>query len=251
MNKALFILILSFLIASVIIGMIFSIYKYTTLPGAILLFILLFWILLRKIVEISIFPGSNWIWKRGIEANYCKELSIQIEDRIKSLREYLENLMQFNIEMQETYIQNGKAIIISIIENYEGFNIKLSRKQAKICNMLKNLQENLEKTCIVINETDQFSLWDWLEIRLDCSTISSIKIPQNQSNSPINTSINICKALENTLRDCFTQKNCLKSLYRWLFDDTFGTIDYMKVDLIKRFNCEEISLKNGKINIDW
>ena len=178
-------------------------------------------------------------------------MSSQIVDRIQYLKDYLQYLISTNNPIQDSYTQNGKAVITSILDNYKGLNKKLSRKQTKLYNMLKSLQENLEKVVMIINENEEFTLWDWLAIRINYSAVTRLRISNKRVDSPIKKAIGICRAIENTLKHCFSQKNCIQSLYRYLLDDTVGTLDYMRIDLINRFKCEEICLFNGNVKIDW
>lgn len=251
MKSSLVVCLLTTLIILITIGLIYSISSYTTLPGGILISLIILWIFLRKAVEISLFPGSFWFWKRGLEQNYCKEMSLQITDKIRSLHEFLQNLIDLKPHLQESYSQNGKIIIASILENYEGMQCTLSKRQKRICKLLMLLQDNLENTRVVVNGRENFSLWEWIEIRLECPQIDSIYPTDVVSSSSIVSAISVCEDIESLLEKSFVPLNCIQKLWRWIFDDTIGTMDYMRVDLMKRFNCEEVFLYNGQVKISW
>ena len=241
----------STLVIIVIIGTLYSLTTYVTLPGSIILLILMLWLLLRKIIEISLFPGSTWFWKRGVEFNYCKEMCIQISDKIKHLREYMTYILSSNLTLQELYSQNGKNTINSIIENYEGMQCKLSGRQNRLCELLKDLRSELLNTTVVVNDNDSFPLWQWIEIRLECPPITSIRSTDTSNTSSIASAIALCREIENLLLRPFENTNCLNRLVQWLLNDTVGTIDYMRVDLMNRFSCEEIIIPNGRVKISW
>jgi hypothetical protein len=246
--KFTFTLILLFLLIS--IGVAYSLNIYITLPSCIILLLLTAWVILRKIVEVSIFPGYSWFWKRGLESNYCKEISIQISEKLKNLKEFLQSVVAKDYKFQELYTQNSRRVIESLIENYEAITNQLSRRQLELYNLLKYLKDSLEETVVIVNTTERFVMWMWIEVRLECFVTSGF-CPDTSESSPIMTAISLCDSIIRFLEDCHRPKNCLKKFLRFSFDNTIGSLDYMRADLNKRFNCKELTINNGNVLINW
>lgn len=244
-------LALTLLLLSITIGILYSIVNYVSVPGCILAFIIIIWLIIRKAVEISLFPGSSFFWRRGIESNYLKEISFQVSEKLRSLKDYLENVKQNNLRLQDFHFSNSKILIESLIDNYSSIEKPLSRHQKSFFALLVDLKKSLENTEVVINDLDLFSLYDWLEIRFECAQVRSITIKTQISKDSLDQAIVILDKIDNRLAKSYLPRNCVFSAFRWLFDDTIGSVDYMRADLHKRFNCEEITVANGKEKINW
>lgn len=244
-------LVATLLILSITIGIVYSIVNYISIPGSILAFIIVLWLIIRKAVEISLFPGSSFFWRRGIENNYLKEISFQISEKLRNLKDYLENVKQNNLRLQDIHFSNSKILIDSLIENYSSIEKPLSRYQKSFLTLLIDLKNSLESTEVVINDLDIFSLYDWLEIRFECAQVRSVAINTQISKDNLDQAIVTLEKIDSRLAKSYQPKNCVFSAFRWLFDDTIGSIDYMRADLQKRFNCEEITVVNGRVKINW
>ncbi|OMJ87230.1 hypothetical protein SteCoe_11072 [Stentor coeruleus] len=243
-------LTLILLLLSITIGILYSIVNYISVPGSILAFIIILWLIIRKAVEISLFPGSNYFWRRDIESNYLKEISFQISEKLRNLKEYLENVKQSNLKLQDFHFSNSKILINSLIDNYSSINKPLSRHQKSFYILLIDLKKLLENIEVIINDLDMFTLYDWLEIRFECAQVNSISIKTQVSKDNLNQAIMTLEKIDIRLAKSYQPRNCVFSAFRWLFDDTIGSVDYMRADLQKRFNCEEFTIVNGKEKIN-
>lgn len=250
MNIWIIILALILLVMCLIIGVLYSLSDYTTIPGSILIFILLLWLVIRKIVQVSIFPGSCFFWRRVIENNYLKELSSHISTKLKNLKEYLESIKSSDLQKQELHNRNYKNFIDTFINNYLTIDKKMSRYQKSFFMLICKLKTILEDIDIFVNGTDKFSLYIWLDERLDYGQIDEICINNHESNEKFDLAMRVLDEIEYRLQECFKPKCCLGRAFRWLFDDTIACIEYMRVDLKKRFTCEEINFVNGKFKIN-
>jgi len=87
-----FVLILSavLILASIVLVFNICMARLLTIPGAFLLNLGLFWLLLRLIVRILVFPGSIMLWKRNTEASYRVEMAKQFTHHIEHLQGFLE-----------------------------------------------------------------------------------------------------------------------------------------------------------------
>ena len=64
--------------------------------------------------------------------------------------------------------------------------------------------------------------------------------------------LNNLETIENLIDDFLSNKsNCFKFIKNFLYNDSFGSIPQLKIELISRFNCEEIKIPiEGSINVD-
>ena len=236
---------------SILVIILYSFSRFVTVPGSVLIFFILAWMINRKLIIYLLFPGSSWCWKRHMESNYCKEMSVQVSEKINSLQEYIQSIIIQNVGIRDLCTENWRGTILSLLENYAGMQKKLSKSQKKFHELLKSLQSQLELSIIVVNGIENFKLWDWIEIRFECPSSNTIHFLDTSEASSVQKAVNLCTELQKLLENCYIEKNFIKKAVRWVFNDTIGNIDYMRADLKKRFNCEEILLKNGKILIDW
>lgn len=251
MSAILLLLALVFLAILIILGILYSFIDKISIPGGILIFLLILWLVLRKVVYISIFPGCSYFWRRNIETNYLKEISLQVSEKLKSLKDYLENLKSGDFQLQEFHMHNSKVLISTLINNYTSLPKKLSRYQTKFYTLLIELKKTLEKLEVLVNNTEKYSLYEWLDLRFESEQVESVVLINDDSWGKIGTAVEILSKIENELYNCYGPKKVICNGFRWVFNDMIGTMDYMRVDLMKRFNCEEIDLKNGKCKINW
>ena len=213
-------------------------YVLTTI-GSILLFLLSIWLLLRLAVQILVFPGSCWFWKRSIEANFCYELSNNVYYKIRDLKQYLkavQNQERFSLQSNSAYL------IESIIDRLRSVSAecKLSDLQSKFMQRLEVLKQVLQETMVIIDSTSSKSMWDWLQERVTRPDPTDIVYEDYPDCHQAKRLISLCCELEEgLLQSCGATSN-MKRLKRWVFDDTIGSIDYMREDLKRRYKCEQI-----------
>ncbi|CAG9319000.1 unnamed protein product [Blepharisma stoltei] len=231
-----------------------------TLPCSILLIVVLFKILLSYAAQYIIFPGSSWFWQRSIESSYCKELTHQLYLKVKTLRTYLENLFpeiaRENLDnsnfQQTTNIPYICTLFESVIDNLQTLEPnKISKKQKRLLNLLLSLKRGLEETNIIINSHEELNLWKWMNIKSERNEPESIVLEDYPQNDQISSVMKIIAETESALYESFGDLSFLKRARRWWFDDTLGSKDYMRADLLKRFNAEQLwitSLDGAKID---
>jgi hypothetical protein len=62
------------------------------------LFVAMIYFTLRKLCQIIVFPGSFWIWKRSMESHFCKEMSMQLLNKISDLKVALDIVLELCAE---------------------------------------------------------------------------------------------------------------------------------------------------------
>lgn len=223
---------------------------YISLPFIVLSSILFLYFLIRKAIFIAIYPGSNWFWKRSLEVSYCKDLSIQIFEKNSNLQSFLQLLLQQSNLVLNFDLINFSALMDSIIEVFSLME-KNSYHQKKLFKAFLELKENLKNTKLIINDSEEFNVFDWLQIRNTCSDVKKIVLEDYSNRSAAFSSLCCSKSLEIILRSCFESQNCISSLYRWLFNDSLGSINFMRIDLYTRYKSEPIRINLKKHSIDW
>ena len=230
-------LLLSFLFISLLIFYLLS-YILTTF-GSILLLLLSIWLLLRQAVQILVFPGACWFWKRSIEANFCYELSNNTYYKIRDLKQYLKA-----IQNQERFaLQSNSALLIdSILARFNSVSTesKLSDLQIKLMKKLELLKKVLQDTMVIIDSSSSKCMWDWLQERVSRGDPSDIVYEDYPDCNQAKRLISLCCELEEGLLQSCGATSTWKRVKRWLFDDTIGNLHYMREDLKIKYKCEQI-----------
>ncbi|OMJ78947.1 hypothetical protein SteCoe_21119 [Stentor coeruleus] len=227
--------------------------------GSILLFIFCLHCILKLIVRLSVFPGSFWLWKRSIESHFCREMCLQLLQKVQDLRICLEILLDKSsdcekVEFFERAIEAttySKRMISTIIETYEieEKNKTLTKQGATLFSILKDFQCSLQ-VCRICSETKSESIWDFIDEAQDDKDWQGLVSEDYPKNESITNSHTICLNLESRLLESCGNVNIFNKVKRWLFDSTLGTYDQMRLELQSRYDCEPISLQIGKILID-
>ena len=219
-------------------------------PGAMLLFLVSLWLLLRLTVKILVFPGSCWLWRRSIESSFCVEMSNQVYYKMRDLRLYLES-----IQNQEhfSYQTNSSALIDSLTERLTSVKeyAKLSKLQEALYRKLEEMKNSLQETTVIVNSAESYSMWDWLKEHLNLSEPGNIVYEDYPDCVQAKKIIHLCADLEESLYKSCGNAKIMQMVRRWAFDDTLGSIHYLRGDLLRRFNCEQVWVQCDKTKIDW
>ncbi|OMJ81033.1 hypothetical protein SteCoe_18596 [Stentor coeruleus] len=195
---------------------------------------MLFYIILKFILQIATFPGSFWYWRRTLEKNYSKIISYQLTLRTKELYTFLQNQISSNNSANYCNLPVIIDTIQKTIDNMKNLkkDYKVSECQEKLTSMLENLMEYLAGIKVKYNEK-KISLLDWCK-DIPCS-LESLEFDQETLILPTG----IYKELEGLL------VNGVK---------VFGCLDYMRVDLMSKIKCEQIWLdvdSSTKLDCIW
>jgi hypothetical protein len=243
-------LILIIVIITILVSRNFiEIEDYGLIPSLLFLTISTLWLLLRFIIKKCLFPGSFWLFKRIIESRCSMQISLQMHEKIKNLREYLDTINKHDIPLTQVPVENSKKILASLIKNYQ--TIKNPNKiQKKVLKVLLNIKSNLEHI-IVLNGEEKINLWKSISSQIRFKDSISIYIETISNNFHMRSCIKNCKVLEKILYDCFTPKRFVKAAYRLMANQILGNHEYLKADLENRFKGEEVIIEIGRVNISW
>lgn len=240
-------ILLSLLLILTLLLIIFYYLSYlTSTPGSILIFLLLFWLLLRQTVQILVFPGACKFWLRSIESSFCIEMSTQLLFKVRDLRHYVESL-----KSQE--FMNLESDIIGMIESIFDISSRIaakkpwSRSQKLFYSLLADLKTDLLASNVVVDSSASMNLWEWL-IAKRKKPSTSVVFEDYPEFTSVQKVIQDCEALEERLRMAAGPVGWVDKLRRWAQDDFMGSADYMREDLHSRFKCEHFCV-GGKT--DW
>lgn len=197
----------------------------------------LLWVFIRKVLLLCIFPGSLWAFRRSLELLYSKEISLQVFKKLEKLKSHLGDLKSNSIEASSRVDPSVKKIINTLIENLETLENK-SRKQKILLNLLMSLKVNFEHIIVHLNYVE-ISFWKWIDLNDDESGSIFEFTLTDVNQERIVKSIKSIESIQSLLKSNFSSKNCFTRFLSYFFDFNIGTLDYMRSDLLKRFNCQE------------
>ena len=202
-----------------------------------------FWVVLRVVVHTVMFPGSSWFMKRSIEVGFCKEMTAQVLYKLRDLKLYLEGVsLRKDVTGSEAScyynLSQLKFVLQTIETNLESLS-SLSFYQKRLLEALTGLHHSLELIVLKYGSTS-YNFWEWLEEVSQATEPYSIELDRFQDLGP---SIECCSCLEMVLHESCGKKKLLGSFKRFLFDNSVGSISYMRTDLFKRFDCEELLIE--------
>lgn len=235
-----------------------------TIPITVLIFLLCLFGIARLIIRLSVFPGSFWLWKRSIESHFCKEMSLQLLQKVQDLRISLEILLDRcseceKLEFIERSIEAStyaKRMILTIIDTYtiEKERNTLTPYGSSLLGLLIEFQESLV-SCKIHPGSDQGancvrSLWEFIDEAKDQKDWVGIVAEEYPTNKAAESAFEICLKLESRLIESCGPVGLYAKIHRFLFDGTLGTYDQMRIELESRYDCEQIWVKNGGVEID-
>jgi len=137
-----------------------------------------------------------------------------------------------------------------------GFNLQkenqtLNQKQGILLNLLTNLQLSLQEIKIIVGSKDECSLWDWIDRIESESDWLGVVFDDFPTNASAKSALEICISIENFLQTICKKTNIFQKAKAFLWDNTFGTIDQMRLELEARYHSQQIWVTaDDGINID-
>lgn len=235
-----------------------------TVPITVLLCLLCLFGISRLILRLSVFPGSFWLWKRSIESHFCREMSMQLLQKVQDLRISIEILLDRCSECEKLeFIERSieattyaKRMILTIIDTYtiEQEKNTLTPYGASLLTLLVEFQESLVACKIHPGSEDSMncvkSLWDFIDEAKDPKDWVGIVSEEYPTNKAAEAAFEVCLKLEGRLIESCGPVGFFAKVHRFLFDGTLGTYNQMRIELESRYDCEQIWVKNGDVEID-
>jgi alpha/beta superfamily hydrolase len=225
-----------------IVGISYLLSYLITKIGSLIVLLLVLWIITKFLAKLLVFPGSYWFWLKMIEANFSSELSEQALNKFRNLIGYLESFVdpEKPHSLHEMKIKLLSKLIETLISNYslmKSENI-IKPSQVHFLNLLNNLKARL-KDVIFISSESCMSVWEF------------IKNPEEAAVTESYEEINDCIKITKEIMDYIKEKTS-RSMIRG--DYIIGTLSYMRVDLLRRFRCEQFWITgadNAQIDCFW
>lgn len=222
--------------------------RFISVPGAIGLFTVSLILFMKTVIQLAVFPGSFRLWRRNLESHFCREMSAQLSNRIADLRMAVEILLEGSLERERTDFlarsvvatSHSKRLLEQLLETFEQLKGEgsLRGRQLQLYELLLEFKQALLATRLTLASQSEISLWDWLDAELDESDYSNVifsDYPHNEFGLKAHL---ICERLELFLLESFGPVSCFKRVKRWLYDNTLGNIDQMRIELKRKFKTE-------------
>jgi hypothetical protein len=232
--------------------------------GSALVFLVCVWGLGRTTVQLLVFPGSFWLWRRSIESHFCREMASQTCQRIHDLRIALEILLDMSNERDKSdflpraYEASGmaKRMLLVIGETFEQQKTEgtLKPRQLKILELISELIQILSDTRLILSNSDEISLWEWIELESDESDWLNVVFEDFPGNTLANSALLLCTQIEAVLYESFGPTTLVNGLRRWFLDNTLGSLDQMRIELKSRYRTEQVWITtedNKTIDCIW
>jgi alpha/beta superfamily hydrolase len=212
---------------------------YLSFYIALLLLLLIIWCILRFLINLLVFPGSYKFWLKLIESHYSKELSDQASQKLGNFSKYLISLKGSNESQtfSESSIRLYQKLISSLINNFSYLEVEgqITSDQKAFLLKLTGLKTLLLTTKVDLIDDFQLNIWEFIENPESGATVKDLDL------------LEACiKTTEELVQ--FIQMKANRSFVRGGF--LFGTLEYMRADLFKRFTCEQFWVEGEGCLID-
>jgi len=221
-----------------------------TIPGAVILNLGLFWLLLRLVVRILVFPGSIMLWKRNTEASYRVEMSKQFAHHLEQLHAFLVQTQrstavnQRNICFTWDGVLLGCTVVEGLARNFklqQRDQVKFTAEQAKVRMLVQQVETWIADAKVRDRSGSDavIPLVDWLhQISRSLSPVP----PKNALASMELTTetasiIERIEQLLSILDDLqMPRDNCCHSARRFLRVPTVGSLHQLRAELQVRYS---------------
>jgi pimeloyl-ACP methyl ester carboxylesterase len=237
--------------------------NFITSPGAFFLFLVSFVLFMKKVVQAVVFPGSFRLWRRNIESPFCREMSSQVSNRISDLKMAIEILLEGSLEPDRTDFlprsiaatTHSKRLLEILLETFEELRSEgsLKGRQLKLCMLIEELKQALQSTKLVLANHAAISLWEWFDAKLDEADYANVLFEDYPHNEQGLLAHSKCVQLEAFLFESYGAATTYHRVKRWLFDNTLGNIDQMRVELKNRFKTDTfwVEVEGGTVDCCW
>jgi len=241
------------IVASLILIFNVCLARLFTIPGALFLNVTLFWLLLRLVVRVLVFPGSIVLWKRNTEASYRIEMAKQFMSHLEQLHAFLQvSTNRAHGATTGATLEGamlGCMVVEGLARNFrvqQRDQVRFTAEQAQVLLLVQGIEAWLGDAKVSDRRGKgdvQISLQDWL---------------QRMAQSPLPTPLAYAvmsaplakEALEEAgacierierLMDIFdglqrTQDSCCANARRFLRVPTVGSLHQLRAELLVRYS---------------
>lgn len=261
------------ILALISLMMIFNICmaRLFTVYGAVALNVGLFWLVLRLIVRILVFPGSIVFWQRSTEQSYRIEMAKQFNHHLEQLRSFLSSMTPHG--MPANFVGSvtaegawmGCMVIQSLHKNFHAQvndQVKFSKEQEEVKGLVDELEKWLNTAKVMERrnpgraaDTDarEVPLKDWLQRMV--STCVPVPLSYASANNPLSQAsqvdivptigrveqlINIFESLQQA------PDGCCATVWRFISVPTVGSLHQLRAELLMRYSGRQCWVRNPR-----
>mmetsp|Transcript_58950 Transcript_58950/g.140729 ORF Transcript_58950/g.140729 Transcript_58950/m.140729 type:complete len:882 (+) Transcript_58950:108-2753(+) len=222
-----------------------------TVPGAVIVNLLLGWSVLRLVVRVLVFPGSVLLWKRSTEASYRVEMAKQFSYHLKQLHEFMlqathqSGSAHTGVTMEGVWL--GRAVIESLARNFrlqQRDQVKFTSEQAQVRLLVQGVETWLTGAKVRERGSRQdveVSLIDWMQRMARslvpvqvASALAGVELQLSTEAEPcierLYQLICVMEALQ-----C-PEENCCVRARRFLRVPTVGSLHQLRAELQVRYS---------------
>lgn len=224
-----------------------SLSNYITTPGAILAFVATLILITKSAIQAVVFPGSFWLWRRSLEAHFCREMSSHLRSKVIDLQAVLETLLKGSLEKERTELlpcniqstATYKATMQHLLDTFDLMKQEgtLRRRQLQFHSLLLKFKDALQAAKLTLPSRNDISLWDWLDgEHQDYNKAIFSDYPHNDC---AKLAHQISYQVGQFLYQSYGEVSSCRRVMRWLFDNSLGNTDQMRIELRRKYKTEE------------
>lgn len=224
-----------------------------TVPGAFLLNLGLFWLLLRLVVRVLVFPGSIVLWKRNTEASYRVEMAKQFTHHLEQLHTFLQVATSRTQSASPGATMEGAMLGCMVIEGLarnfrvqQRDQVRFTKEQAHVRLLVQGVEAWLgeAKVCGRRGRNEaQVPLTDWLQrmsqslvpVPLSYAVASSPLVSEAQADAGacLERVEQLLAILDGLQRQ---QEGFCANARRFLSVPTVGSLHQLRAELLVRYS---------------
>eukprot|EP00747_Dinoflagellata_sp_TGD_P221215 gnl/TRDRNA2_/TRDRNA2_93082_c0_seq1.p1 gnl/TRDRNA2_/TRDRNA2_93082_c0~~gnl/TRDRNA2_/TRDRNA2_93082_c0_seq1.p1 ORF type:complete len:888 (+),score=146.17 gnl/TRDRNA2_/TRDRNA2_93082_c0_seq1:138-2801(+) len=237
-------------LVSLIVFINYCLVRLLTFPGAVILNVGIFWLLLKLAVRIIVFPGSVLLWKRNTEAAYRVEMSKQFHLHLEHLHMFLVEAVRRTGCSQDVTMEGvmlGCKVVESLSRNFriqQRDQVRFTAEQLHLKLLVQGVEAWLADARVrergsTSDKDVQVPLLDWLQK----ASRSIVPIPASyalagmeiaQEAGPCIERVEELLAIFANLQES-QNNNCCVNARRFLRAPTVGSLHQLRAELISRY----------------
>lgn len=224
---------------------------FVTVLGSLLVFIMLVMSLIYFATRIATFPGAFFLWRRTLEKSCLHKISINAQSKLEILKFMLICIQESTFHtiydrISFHTLQSIPKTLEKIIKNLEYLKtISITPEQSKALNLFLALDQSIKKIILSVKNREK-SLYMFL---IDPKVYTN---PVFNSTDEVKIAIELCNSIQILIQQSIKDTNTLKDLLNFRQPVLFGSLDYMRSEVINKHKAEQVWIESyDKTKIDW
>lgn len=244
-------------IVAVVLAFNLCLVRLFTLPGAILINLGMFWMVLRFVVRALVFPGSIIFWRRNTEATYRIEIAKSFSVHLRHLHAFLSLATGFGQQdpsaniaaVSVASVALGCMVVQGLAQNFrlqEHDKVRFTTEKDRVKTLVHNVENYLKGAKVLETRSSedegQIALLDWLK-RISGSLAPvplSIALATAHLEPFTKRDGLYCLSMLEELTAIFEElqrpkENCCSNSVRFLREPTVGSLHQLRAELKTRY----------------